>query len=67
MTNRRLTDLLLLTVGFSILLVKMGLSFAQGGGGTYTQGINYCFVDVATKCGRGRRVARAGQGRERLG
>jgi hypothetical protein len=29
----------------------VGLSFAQGGG-TYTQGTNTCFIDVATKCGR---------------
>ena len=51
MINRRLIDMLLLTAGVSILLVKIGLSFAQSSDGTYTQGTNSCFVDIATKCG----------------
>src|SRR2546430_9814337 len=49
--NRRLTCLLLLTAVIAVLLVKVGLSLAQGSRGVFSQGTETCFVDPGTKCG----------------
>jgi hypothetical protein len=50
--NRRLTYLLLPAAVASPLLVKAGLTLAQGSRGTFNQGTFGCSVNPATKCGR---------------
>lgn len=49
--NRRFMCILLLTAVAVVLLVKVGLTLAQGNRGVFTQGTNSCNVDASTKCG----------------
>jgi hypothetical protein len=51
MSSRRLASLLLLTVVISVLLVKVGLTLAQGSRGVFTQGTKTCAVNPNTLCG----------------